>query len=390
MLLHEYQSKFLLRKFDIPVPPGQVARNAGEAYAAHVSLISGSPGGAGRAVVKAQILAGGRGKAGGVKISASAQETQQIAADLLAKTLITAQTGPPGEKVNAILVEGACDIAREFYFAVTVDRSRACPVLLFSAQGGVDIESVPPEKIFSIPIEATAGFSPYLLRKIAPVLGLSNELVGELASISGKLFDLFCSQDLSLLEINPLVLTQKGNFLPLDAKIIVDDNALFRHADIASWKDPSAEDPMERQASASGLNYIRLDGSIGCMVNGAGLAMATMDIIQLHGGRPANFLDVGGGANTQQVTEALEILLSDPHVRAVLVNIFGGIMQCDVIAQGILGALSQVAIKIPLVVRLEGTRVQIGRDILRKSGLAILEATTMNDAAQKAVAAAKR
>ena len=382
MLLHEYQSKSLLRKSQIKLPAGDVARSAEEASRVHAAL--GVP----KAVVKAQVLAGGRGKAGGVKLSASLKETQAIAQELLGKNLVTVQTGPRGEKVNALLVEAACDIAREFYLAVTIDRDRQCPVLLFSAEGGVEIEAVGKEKILAQAMDPACGFSPFHARKIASRVGLTGEQTAALSALIAKLLGLFWSQDLALLEINPLVLTAQGEFLPLDAKIIADDNALFRHADVAALKDPSQDDPREAQAAANGLSYIRLDGTIGCMVNGAGLAMATMDIIQLHGGRPANFLDVGGGADTRQVTEAFKILLSDPNVKAVLVNIFGGIMKCDVIAEGILGALKQVKMKVPLVVRLEGTRVEIGRKILKDSGLAIIEAGTMDEAARKVVQAA--
>ncbi len=383
MLLHEYQSKSVLAAHGIPVPSGQVARSAEEAATIHVSL------GAHRVVVKAQILAGGRGKAGGVKLCSSPQETQAFAKDLLGKTLITVQTGPHGEKVKTLLVESACDIAHEYYLAITIDRIGQCPVLLFSSEGGMDIESLPKEKILTQRIDPVCGFSPFLVRKIAARFALTGEQTTGLGALTAKLFELFCAKDLSLLEINPLVLTKQGQFLPLDAKVMVDDNALFRLQSITALKDPDAEDPREKEAAANGLSYIALDGSIGCMVNGAGLAMATMDIIQLHGGRPANFLDVGGGADTRQVTEAFKILLSDTKVRAVLVNIFGGIMKCDVIAEGILGALKQVTMKIPLVVRLEGTRVDLGRKILKDSGLPIIEATTMDEAAQKVVQAAK-
>ncbi len=383
MLLHEYQSKKILRSHGVSVPTGEVALSSEEALRVHRSL------GTAKAVVKAQILAGGRGKAGGVKVCQSPKETQSVAKELLGKTLKTVQSGPQGEMVHAVLVEAACEIAHEFYLAITVNRARACPVLLFSAQGGMDIESVPQEKIFTQHVDPVCGFSPFLVRKVSAQLGLSNEQVVALAGLTSKLFDIFRSQDLSLLEINPLIWTKQGAFLPLDAKFIVDDNALFRHADLAALKDISREDPKELQAAANGLSYIRLDGNIGCMVNGAGLAMATMDIIGLHGGRPANFLDVGGGADTRQVTEAFKILLSDSNVKAVLVNIFGGIMKCDVIAEGILGALKQVSIKVPLVVRLEGTRVDIGRKILKDSGLPIIEATTMDDAARKVVGEAQ-
>jgi succinyl-CoA synthetase beta subunit len=382
MLLHEHQAKTLLRQHGVTLPPGQVVASPEEAEKFHASL------GDVRAVVKAQILAGGRGKAGGIKRTNTPQETRAAAKTLLGAVLKTHQTGPKGEKVHALLIEQACEIQSEFYLAFTIDRSRQCPVLLFSSEGGVEIESVNRDNILTQPLDPAVGLAPFHVRNISAKFRLEEAQSNQLFTLADQLLRFFVWRDLSLLEINPLVWTKDNVLLPLDAKLIVDDNALFRHKDLAALKDPSQEDERERQAAVHNLSYIRLDGSIGCMVNGAGLAMATMDIIKLHGGEPANFLDVGGGANTEQVTEAFKILLSDPHVKAVLVNIFGGIMKCDVIAKGILEALKQVELKVPLVVRLEGTRVDLGRKILRESGLPLLEADTMDDAAQKAVKAA--
>ncbi len=370
-----------MRAQGIAVLNGEVARRPEDASRIHSKL------GSGKAVVKAQVLAGGRGKAGGIKISADPQQSESFARELLGKSLVTHQTGPQGEKIKAVFVEAACDIAREFYLAITIDRSRGCAMLLFSPEGGVEIESVSPEKIFRQALDPASGLPKDIAKDILIRFGLSPQLKNPLSDLLARLCKFFADFDLSLLEINPLVQTKQGDLIPLDAKCIVDDNALFRHADIAALRDPEEQDPAELQAAANGLSYIRLDGNIGCMVNGAGLAMATMDIIQLAGGRPANFLDVGGGADTRQVCEAFKILLADKNVKAVLVNIFGGIMKCDVIAEGILGALKQVPMQVPLVVRLEGTRVDLGRGILKKSGLPIIEATTMEDAARKAVQA---
>ncbi len=342
--------------------------------------------------MKAQIHAGGRGKGGGVKLSRSPEEARQHAEDMLGMMLKTPQTGPEGQEVRKIYVEEGCRIARELYLGMTLDREAGRVAVMASTEGGVDIERVAeetPERILREWIDPIVGFGPFQARRLAFGLGLVGESVIAFVRFATGLYDAYVATDASLAEINPLVITVEGGVLALDAKMNFDDNALYRHPDIAAMRDPDEEDPRETQAKEFDLSYIALDGDIGCMVNGAGLAMATMDVIQLSGGSPANFLDVGGGADEEKVTSAFKIILSDPAVKAVLVNIFGGIMKCDVIANGIVAAARQVALSIPLVVRLEGTNVELGKEILAKSGLAIIPADDLGDAAKKAVAAAR-
>jgi len=383
--IHEYQAKTLLKKFGVSVPRGEVCFNPQEAVEAAGRL--GRP----PYVLKAQVHAGGRGKGGGIKLARSVQEVDRLARELIGMTLVTPQTGPEGRKVRRLLVEEGLEIARELYLGVVVDRATGMPVVMASAEGGVEIEEVArrsPEKILRAPVRPGLGFRPYQARNLTLGLGL-----GEAGEKSMKLLlalvRAFQEMDASLAEINPLVVTRGGEVLALDAKINFDDNALFRHPEIRELRDVEEEEPLEVEASRLGLNYIKLNGNVGCMVNGAGLAMATMDLIQLAGGAPANFLDVGGGASVEQVTGAFRILLSDRNVRTVLINIFGGIMRCDVVAQGVVTAAKQMGVKAPIVVRLEGTNVEDGRRILRDSGLNFTVADGMADAAQKVVALAK-
>jgi succinyl-CoA synthetase beta subunit len=386
MNIHEYQAKEILRRFGVPVQEGHIASTPEEAEAAARSLS------APLLVVKAQIHAGGRGKAGGVKLVKSPEEAAQVARNLLGKTLVTHQTGPQGKLVQKVYVAIAPDIKRELYLSVLVDRALGRPSFLASTEGGVDIEAVAaktPEKIIREPIDPAVGMQPYQARKLAYALGLGGELLAVSVSFMMGLYRAFVETDASLIEINPLIVTGDKRVLALDAKMSFDDNALFRHKDILAMRDLNEEDPREVEASKFGLNYIGLAGNIACMVNGAGLAMGTMDIIKYYGGSPANFLDVGGGATTEQVTEAFKILVADKNVKGILVNIFGGIMKCDVIANGILTAVKQVNVQTPLVVRLEGTNVELGKKILKDSGLAIIAADSMADAAQKIVQAAK-
>ena len=385
MKIHEYQAKTLLKKFGVSVPRGEVCFNPQEAVEAAGRL--GRP----PYVLKAQVHAGGRGKGGGIKLARSVQEVDRLARELIGMTLVTPQTGPEGRKVRRLLVEEGLEIARELYLGVVVDRATGMPVVMASAEGGVEIEEVArrsPEKILRAPVRPGLGFRPYQARNLTLGLGL-----GEAGEKSMKLLlalvRAFQEMDASLAEINPLVVTRGGEVLALDAKINFDDNALFRHPEIRELRDVEEEEPLEVEASRLGLNYIKLNGNVGCMVNGAGLAMATMDLIQLAGGAPANFLDVGGGASVEQVTGAFRILLSDRNVRTVLINIFGGIMRCDVVAQGVVTAAKQMGVKAPIVVRLEGTNVEDGRRILRDSGLNFTVADGMADAAQKVVALAK-
>jgi succinyl-CoA synthetase beta subunit len=385
MNIHEFQAKQILRRYGVSVPQGTVATTPDEAAAAALEV---GP----LCVVKAQIHAGGRGKAGGVKLCKNADEAREFARGLLGKTLVTHQTGPAGREVRRVLVEQGCDIARELYLGMVIDRAQGRATLMASAEGGVEIEEVAarsPEKILREPIDPAVGIQAFQARKIAFALGLPKASVGKAVSFITGLYRAFVDSDCSLAEINPLVLTKQGDLMALDAKMGFDDNALFRHADIREFRDLNEEDPKEVEASKFDLSYISLDGTIGCMVNGAGLAMATMDIIKQCGGEPANFLDVGGGASTEKVTAAFKILLSDVHVKAVLVNIFGGIMKCDVIATGILEAAQQVRLTVPLVVRLEGTNVDLGKKILAESNLNIVSASDMADAARKVVAAAR-
>jgi len=383
--IHEYQAKSIFRRFNVPVPKGEVCFSAKEAAEVASRL------GAGPYVVKAQIHAGGRGKGGGIKLARSVGEVESIAGQMLEMTLRTPQTGPEGRRVRRVLVEEGLDIAREIYLAVVLDRSQGLPVVMASSEGGVDIEEVArsaPEKILRVPVHAGFGLQPFQARKLAYGLGLEAQ-ADKATQLIGSLVRTYHETDASLAEINPLVVTRQGDLLALDAKVNFDDNALYRHPNIKELRDRDEEEPLEVEASSFGLNYIKLQGEVGCMVNGAGLAMATMDIIQLAGGAPANFLDVGGGATAEQVSNAFRILLSDPHVKAVLINIFGGIMRCDVVAQGVVEAAAQTGVKAPVVVRLEGTNVEEGRRILRSSGLNFTVADGMLDAARKVVALSK-
>ena len=384
MNIHEYQAKALLRDYGVGVLSGQVAYTPEEAEAAARAL--GGP----IWVVKAQIHAGGRGKGGGVKLARSVEEVRQLADQMLGMTLVTHQTGPEGRQVRRVYVEDGCEIARELYLAALVDRAASRLTLMASTEGGVDIEEVAaktPEKIIKVAIDPAIGFQPFHGRQIAFGLGLEGRQVGKAVTFMGGVCRAFAELDASLIEINPLVVTEDGELVALDAKMNFDGNALYRQPKVVQLRDLDEEDPHEIEASRHELNYIKLDGNIGCMVNGAGLAMATMDIIKLHGGAPANFLDVGGGANKERVTAAFKLLLSDPKVEGVLINIFGGIMRCDVIAEGIVAAAREVNIGVPLVVRLEGTNVELGKQILGDSGLAITAASDLADAAQKVVAA---
>jgi succinyl-CoA synthetase beta subunit len=395
MKIHEYQAKELLTAAGAPVPRGIVASTPDEAVAAFDSF-GGKP-----VVLKAQIHAGGRGKGrfqgsgkdfGGVKYVTKRDDVRSVAEVMFNYPLVTKQTGEAGQKVSKVLVQEAADIAREIYLGMVLDRDRGVPVMMASAEGGVEIEEVAaksPEKILKTPVSPEAGLQPFQARKLAYALGFSHEQAPAAEKIMHAVSKVFLGKDASLVEINPLVVTPKGEVLALDAKITFDDNALFRHPDVAALRDEGEENPAELRATKSGLSFIQLHGNIGCLVNGAGLAMGTMDIIKYYGGEPANFLDVGGGANKDQVTEAFRILLSDPRVKAVLVNIFGGIMKCDTIAAAILAAFDEVGFKVPLVVRLEGTNVEQGRKLLAESGRKITTAAGMAEAAQKVVAAAK-
>ena len=386
MNIHEYQAKAVLREFDVPVPRGIPAMSVDEAVKAAKDL--GGP----VWVVKAQIHAGGRGKAGGVKVVKSIDDVKREAERLLGSTLVTHQTGPHGKEVHRLYIEEGSNIDREYYLSALVDRATARVSFVASTEGGMEIEEVArtkPEKILSFSVDPATGFMAHHSHTVAHVLGLSRE-VGKQAEVAlPKLYAAFLAKDMNLLEINPLVVTKDGKLLCLDAKISFDDNALYRHADIAALRDPAEEDAKEIEASHYDLNYVALDGTIGCMVNGAGLAMATMDIIKLYGETPANFLDVGGGASKDKVTAAFKIITSDPHVKGILINIFGGIMRCDVIAEGVVAAAREVGLKVPLVVRLEGTNVDLGKKILKQSGLKITSGDNLADAAQKIVKAVK-
>lgn len=385
MKIHEYQAKSLLKRYGVPLLEGAPAFSVEEAEAVAKSL----PGPV--RVVKAQIHAGGRGKGGGVKLARSLEEVTTHASNILGMTLVTHQTGPEGRLVRRLFIENGCAIAKEFYFAIVVDRGTGVPVVMASSEGGMDIEEVAahsPEKILRESIDPAVGLMPFQSRRLAVQLGFKGKVINKAVSLFEKLFQAFQGLDCSLLEINPLVLTQADDLVVLDAKMTFDDNALYRHPDVVSLRDLDEEDPQEIEASKYDLSYIKLSGSIGCMVNGAGLAMATMDIIKLHGAEPANFLDVGGGATKEKVTAAFKIITADPGVKAILINIFGGIMRCDVIAEGVLAAVQEVGLKVPLVVRLEGTNVELGKQILARSGLAITSAEGMTDAARKVVAAA--
>jgi succinyl-CoA synthetase beta subunit len=385
MKIHEYQAKAILAKFGVPVPRGEVIFKADEARAAAARL------GTRVVVVKAQIHAGGRGKAGGVKIAKSPDEAASFAESMLGMTLVTPQTGPEGRIVRRLLIEEGLDIKRELYLSILVDRAAGAPVIMASAAGGMEIEEVAkerPEAILRETIRPETDFKPYHARKIAFGLGLGYELIGTASEFLQSLYRAFLATDASLLEINPCVLTGDGRLVALDAKVNFDDNALFRHPEYAELRDLDEETPLEVEASKYKLNYIKLDGNVGCMVNGAGLAMATMDIIKLAGGSPANFLDVGGGASEEQVKNAFRILLSDHGVKAVFVNIFGGILRCDVLASGVVNAVKELDLKIPVVVRMEGTNVEQGQKILGDSGLGFTVAAGMKDGAEKVVALA--
>lgn len=394
MKIHEFQAKELFRSAGVAVLEGHVAKSAEEAASAYDKL------GGELAVVKSQIHAGGRGKGTfvekpdqhGVQLVRSADEAKTAAANMLGNKLETIQTGPGGQKVNQVFVEAGCNIARELYLGIVLDRAAKMPVLMVSNEGGVEIEEVAaesPEKIFKEHFHPAIGLQSYQVRKLCWKLGLTGKTVRSAEQFMKKLCKFYVDLDCSLAEINPLVITADGEMVALDAKITFDDNAMYRHADIQELRDLSEEDEAEVRAGNAGLSFVNLEGNIGCLVNGAGLAMSTMDIIKLHGGQPANFLDVGGGANVDQVTEAFRILVADPNVKAVLVNIFGGIMQCTTIANALLEAYHNVGIKVPLVVRLEGTEVEEGRKILAESGVNLISANDLTDAAEKAVAAAK-
>ena len=384
MNIHEHQAKALLAGFGVPVPRGEPAFSVDEAVAGANAL--GGP----VYVVKAQIHAGGRGKAGGVKVVKSVDEVKEVAGELLGKTLVTHQTGPQGREVQRLYIEEGCDIADELYLSLLVDRGNSRVTFIASSEGGMDIEEVAetnPEKILSLGIDPATGLQPHHVRRLAAVMGLSKDTAKQLPSFLSGLYRAFTELDASLVEINPLVVTGGGDLLALDAKMSFDGNALYRHADVMELRDLAEEDPAEVRASEFELNYIKLDGNIGCMVNGAGLAMATMDIIQLRGGSPANFLDVGGSATAERVTEAFKIILSDANVKGILVNIFGGIMRCDIIAEGVVSAARTLGLDKPLVVRLEGTNVEEGKKIMADSGLDIIPADNLADAATKIVAA---
>jgi succinyl-CoA synthetase beta subunit len=383
--IHEYQAKEILRRYKVNVPRGKVCDSAAAAEAAAKEL------GTSVCVVKAQVHAGGRGKGGGIKLAKSPAEAREIAAKMIGMHLVTHQTGPEGKEVHRVLVEEGCDIARELYLGMVLDRAVGRLTMMASTEGGVEIEEVAaktPEKILKETIDPAVGLQGYQARKLAFALGVPKESINKAVAFMTGLYKAFVESDCSLAEINPLVLTKQGDLLALDCKMGFDDNALYRHADIREMRDFAEEDPREVEAAKYDLSYIGLDGNIACMVNGAGLAMATMDIIKFYGGSPANFLDVGGGATTEKVTAAFKILLADPNVKAILVNIFGGIMKCDVVAAGIVAAAKEVKLAVPLVVRLEGTNVDLGKKILSESGLNITPGENMADAAEKVVKAA--
>ena len=382
MDIHEYQAKELLRQYNVATPEGRVAMDAAEARS--ITLEYG-----GQSVVKAQIHAGGRGKGGGVKFAKTPDQAAELFEQMLGMTLVTRQTGPAGRKVNAVFLARPVDIAKELYMSMLVDRATGRVMILASAEGGMEIELVAattPEKILKVVVDPTLGLAGYQIRELASAFGLKGDAVVQCGTFLRNLYTLFLDKDCSMIEVNPLVVTAQGELTALDAKISFDDNALFRHPEIQAYRDRSEEAPTETEASLFGLNFIKLDGTIGCMVNGAGLAMATMDIIKLHGATPANFLDVGGGASEEAVKNAFRIILQDPAVKAVLVNIFGGIMRCDIVARGIVNASLDQGIEVPVVVRLEGTNVEEGKRILAESGLKIETANGLEDAARKVVA----
>ena len=386
MNIHEYQAKELLSKYGVTVPMGKVASHEDEAEQIAKDL------NVEKFVVKAQIHAGGRGKGGGVKVANMLDEVKRLASEILGMNLVTHQTGPEGKLVKKVLVEEASDIATELYLGMVIDRATEKIVIMASQEGGMEIEEVArtnPEKILKEYVDPTVGLLPYQCRKIAYFLGLKGKTVNKAVKFILGLYQAFTEKDCSLAEINPLIVTNDGDVFALDGKMNFDDNALFRHPDIEKMHDPNEEDPTELEAKKWGISYVKLDGNIGCLVNGAGLAMSTMDIIKHHGGEPANFLDVGGGATADQVLQALKMILSDPNVKAIFVNIFGGIMKCDTIAEGVISAAKEVGIEVPLIVRLEGTNVELGRKLLSESGLNIITGSDMREAAGKAVDAAK-
>ena len=383
MKIHEYQAKGILAKYGVPVPMGEVVSVAADAATVAERL------GGGVSVVKAQIHAGGRGKGGGVKVVKSPKEAEDAAQKILGMNLVTHQTGPRGQRVGRVLVEQGLRIKRELYLGIVIDRSTERPVLMASPDGGVEIEKVAeetPDRIFKEYINPAVGLAPFQTRKLAFALGLEGNQIALATSFMTAIWEAFRNTDASLLEINPLIVTEDGALLALDAKMTFDDNALYRHAEFRELRDLAEEDPLEIEASKHSLNYIKLDGTVGCMVNGAGLAMATMDIIKLAGGEPANFLDVGGGANAEQIRNAFRILMSDQSVKAVLINIFGGILRCDVLAQGVIAAVRDLGVRVPIVIRMEGTNVEQGKQMLRESGLNFTTADTMSEAAEQVVA----
>ncbi|MDS4022591.1 MAG: ADP-forming succinate--CoA ligase subunit beta [Candidatus Competibacter sp.] len=387
MNLHEYQAKELLQQFGVAIPRGIKVTSQQEAVEAAKAL--GGP----LWVVKAQVHAGGRGKAGGVKLARSLQDVEEISGRLLGSTLHTHQTGPEGVPIHALLIQDGVDITKEYYLSCLVDRSKKRVILIGSSEGGMDIEEVAaktPEKILTLTIDPTAGIQPYQARDLGFKMGMGKKEVDQLVKVVSGVYNLFVQKDCSMVEINPLIVTTDGQVMALDAKVSLDDNALYRHKDTAEMRDPTQEDEREHIAHEIGLNYVALDGNIGCMVNGAGLAMATMDVCQLHGGEPANFLDVGGGATADRVARAFKLILSSSKVKAILVNIFGGIVRCDTIAQGIIDAVKEVGLSLPVVVRLQGTNVEAGREMLAKSGMNIMAADDLTDAAKMAVAAAAK
>jgi succinyl-CoA synthetase beta subunit len=386
MKIHEYQAKAILARHAVPVPPGEVVFAAAEADVVAKQL------GGGIVVVKAQIHAGGRGKGGGVKVVKGPDEAARATAEMIGMRLVTYQTGPSGQVVQRVLVEQGVKIKRELYLGIVIDRSTEKAVLMVSPDGGVEIEKVAektPERIFKEYIDPGIGLAGYQARKLAFALGLEGNQLTQAAKLMAAVYDTFKDTDASLIEINPLIVTEEGTLLALDAKMNFDDNALYRHPDIKELRDVSEEEPLEVEASKFSLNYIKLDGTIGCMVNGAGLAMATMDIIKLAGGEPANFLDVGGGANAEQIRNAFRILISDKNVKAVLINIFGGILRCDVLAEGVIAAVKDLGVKVPIVIRMEGTNVEQGKQMLHESGLNFTTADTMSEAAERVVALAR-
>lgn len=380
MNIHEYQGKEIFRKYGIPVPDGRIAKTADEAE--RIARELNSP----VVVVKAQIHAGGRGKGGGVKVAKSPAEAREAASKILGMTLVTHQTGPEGKRVHTVLVEKGAKIVKELYLAVTLDREKGQLTYVVSTEGGMDIEEVAhktPEKIIKVPVDPCTGVSGFHARKLGFALGLSGDTLKKFQDLALKLYRCYLEQDCSLVEVNPLIVTAEGDVFALDAKFNLDENASFRHKDWEGMRDLNEEDPRETEAKKFDLSYVALDGNIGCMVNGAGLAMATMDIIKLYGGEPANFLDVGGGANAEKVKAAFQLILSDKNVKAVLVNIFGGIMKCDVIAQGVIAAAREMGLNLPVVVRLEGTNVELGKKLLGESGLNLVSADGLADAAEK-------